>query len=546
MTTLLALLPILWMIVALAILKLPAWKVTSIAAISSFLIAVIPALGFSKDPIIILSGALEGVALAVWPICLVITAAIFTYNLVVKTGAMECIKSMLASVSEDKRILALLLAWGFGNFMEGMAGFGTAVAIPAAMMVALGFNPLRSIIACLVANSVPTTFGSIGIPTTTLAALTGIDPINLGTYISTQLFVLNAITPFFIVAIISSSLKAIKGVFVPTILTGLALAIPELFMNFVVGPELSVIGASIVIMAFIVLTAKIFDPKDPNYRVQSDKRPAITKGQALQAASPFILIFILLILASNLFTPLNSVLTSIKTSIPIYMGQGAKPYTFVWITTPGILIFIAAIIGGLIQNASPSTMLKTAGTTLNNLKLTYLTIITIVITAKIMTYSGMTSAIAATIVGAAGNMYPAVAPLIGALGGFLTGSGTNSNVLFGPLQAAAADQLNFGDKDLSLWLAAINSGAAGLGKMLAPQSIAIAIGAVIPALKEYNQKQGLSEEQGKKEESQINPSNIMKQVFPYFFVFLAIDGAISFLGHNFINHIDAALALIGK
>ena len=110
MTTLLALLPILWMIIALAILKLPAWKATSIAAISSFLIAVIPLLGFSKDPVIILSGALEGVALAVWPICLVITAAIFTYNLVVKTGAMECIKSMLASVSEDKRILALLLA----------------------------------------------------------------------------------------------------------------------------------------------------------------------------------------------------------------------------------------------------------------------------------------------------------------------------------------------------------------------------------------------------------------------------------------------------
>ena len=277
MTTFLALLPILWMIVALAILKLPAWKVTSIAAISSFLIAVIPALGFSKDPIIILSGALEGVALAVWPICLVITAAIFTYNLVVKTGAMECIKSMLASVSEDKRILALLLAWGFGNFMEGMAGFGTAVAIPAAMMVALGFNPLRSIIACLVANSVPTTFGSIGIPTTTLAALTGIDPINLGTYISTQLFVLNAITPFFIVAIISGSLKAIKGVFVPTILTGLALAIPELFMNFVVGPELSVIGASIVIMVFIVVTAKIFDPTGCK----------AIKGQPLQKAKPY-------------------------------------------------------------------------------------------------------------------------------------------------------------------------------------------------------------------------------------------------------------------
>ena len=183
LTTFLALLPILWLIIALAILKMPAWKATTIAAIGSFIIAVVPGLPFAKDPSIIFSGALEGAALAIWPICLVILAAIFTYNLVVKTGAMETIKSMLSSVTEDKRILAVLLIWGFGNFMEGMAGFGTAVAIPAAMMVAVGFNPLKSIIACLVANAVPTTFGSIGIPTTTLAALTGINPVALGTYI---------------------------------------------------------------------------------------------------------------------------------------------------------------------------------------------------------------------------------------------------------------------------------------------------------------------------------------------------------------------------
>ena len=145
MTTFLAVLPILWLIVALAILKMPAWKATTIAAIGSFIIAVVPGLPFVKDPTIILSGALEGVALAVWPICLVITAAIFVYNLVVKTGAMETIKAMLSSVTEDKRILAILLAWGFGHFMEGMAGFGTAVAIPAAMMVAVGFDPLKSI-----------------------------------------------------------------------------------------------------------------------------------------------------------------------------------------------------------------------------------------------------------------------------------------------------------------------------------------------------------------------------------------------------------------
>ena len=154
LTTFLALLPILWLIVALAILKMPAWKACGIAAIGSFILAVTY---FEKAAGIMFSGALEGIALAVWPILLVITAAIFTYNLVVHTKAMETIKMMLSSVTSDMRILALLLAWGFGAFMEGMAGFGTAVAIPAAMMVAVGFDPLKSILACLVANSVPTT-----------------------------------------------------------------------------------------------------------------------------------------------------------------------------------------------------------------------------------------------------------------------------------------------------------------------------------------------------------------------------------------------------
>ena len=537
MTTFLALLPILWLIVALSILKMPAWKATTIAAIGSFIIAILP---YAQDPYIMFTGALEGAALALWPICLVIAAAIFAYNLVVKTGAMDTIKDMLSSVTEDKRILALILVWGFGNFMEGMAGFGTAVAIPAAMMVAVGFNPVKSIVACLVANSVPTTYGSIAIPTTTLAALTGTNPLELGTYISSQLFLLNVITPFFIVAILFG-LKAIKGVFLPTLLAGLALALPEFFINLFMGPELSVIASAVIIMIVIIATAKVLDPKDPAYRLEGESAPSVSFGKGLQAASPFIFIFVLLLLASKLFAPANEVFTAIKTSVPIYMGEGAKPYTFVWLTTPGILIFIAAFLGGLIQKASVGTILKTAGTTVTNLKFTFLTIVTIVITAKLMTYSGMTADIAEAIVNATGTFYPAFAPLVGALGAFITGSGTNSNVLFGPLQVAAAGQLDFGGKDLALWLAAINSGAAGIGKMLSPQSLAIAIGAVVPALDMYNEKNKVEAHKAKEMHDAINPSNLMKQVFGYFLLFLVIDGLISFFGHNFSMYIDALI-----
>lgn len=465
MTTLFALIPLLWLIVALAILKVPAWKACGLAAIVTYIIAITH---FDKSPSIMFTGALEGVALAIWPILLVITAAIFTYNLVVHTKAMDTIKMMLSSVTSDMRILGLLLAWGFGAFMEGMAGFGTAVAIPAAMMVAVGFNPLKSILACLVANSVPTTFGSIAIPTTTLATLTGLDPVHLGTFISAQLFILNVVAPFFVVGIIGGGFKALKGVFTITLLAGLALAIPELIINMSAGPELSVMVPSIIIMGVIILGAKYLPTNDPEYKVETTTEK-ITTSQALTAAIPFLLIVVFLILTSKLVPAINGPLASIKTSVPIYTGEGAKPYTFVWIATPGIMIFLAAFIGGSIQKAGFGEMLGVLKKTMVNLKFTYITIISVVVTAKLMTYAGLTSDIARSLVSVTGEFYPAFAPLVGALGAFITGSGTNANVLFGPLQLAAAHDLNPAFTELPLWLAGINSGAAGIGKMFSPQ-----------------------------------------------------------------------------
>ncbi|MDD7291877.1 L-lactate permease [Veillonella caviae] len=534
LTVLLALLPIIWLIVALSILKLPAWKATSVAAIGSFIVAITY---FQADPMIMVSGALEGAALAIWPILLVITAAIFVYNLVVHTKAMETIKTMLSSVTSDMRVLALLLAWGFGAFMEGMAGFGTAVAIPAAMMVAVGFDPLKSIIACLVANSVPTTYGSIGIPTTTLASLTGLDPVHLGTFIAVQLFLLNIIAPFFVVMIIGGGVKALKGVFLVTLLSGLALAVPEVIINKLLGPELSVISASIAIMAVIILCAKFLPPNDPAYQVKQADAPKVSGSEGLIAAMPFILIFVLLLLTSKLFPAINGPLASIKTSVPIYQGEGAKPYTFVWIATPGIMIFIAGILGGFIQKASAGEIFGTLGSTVKNLKFTYLTIITVVMTAKLMTYSGMTIEIANALVAATGTMYPAFSPIVGALGAFLTGSGTNANVLFGPLQIASAQSLDPTNwEDLGFWLAAVNSGAAGIGKMLSPQSIAISIGAVGPALKAYlDSHKEITPEEAHKLEHEVEANVIMNSAFKYFLIFIIMHGAIAFFGQNYIH-----------
>ena len=538
----LAVLPILWLIVALAVLKMPAWKACLAAAVGSYVLAV----GYyEKDAFIMATGALEGIALAVWPILLVITAAIFTYQLVVHTKAMDTIKIMLSSVTSDKRILALLLAWGFGNFMEGMAGFGTAVAIPAAMMVAVGFDPLKSILACLVANSVPTTFGSIAIPTTTLASLTGLQPAELGTFIAAQLFILNIVTPLFIVGIIAGGVKAIKGVFIQTIIAGLALAIPELIINmYAGGPELSVMGSSVVIMGVIIAIAKLMPVNDPEYKVETGAVRTVSAKEGLIAASPFILIFILLIGTSKLVPPVFNALIQFKTAVHIYAAEGAKPYTFVWIATPGIMIFISAFIGGFIQKANFGTQTTVLANTFKTLKLTYVTIISVVVTAKLMTYAGMTSLIANALVAATGTMYPAFAPVIGALGAFLTGSGTNANVLFGPLQTAAAHQLTPGHDTLALWLAATNSGSAGVGKMFSPQSIAIAIGAVGPALNTYIEEHKIDAQRADQLRHSIDASSIMVHVSKYFLLYLIVFGIFTYFGQAFFPQLENLLTLV--
>ena len=175
---LLALVPIIWLVVMLLCFKWPAWK----AAIGSFVLSCVLAFAWWHLPAAqIATASLEGFLMALWPIVLVIIAAVFTYNLCVRTGAMDVIGSMITSISSDRRLLALLVAWCFGGFMEGMAGFGTAVAIPAGMLAGLGFEAVPAVLICLLANGVPTPYGSIGIPTVSVAGLVGLDSLHLAT-----------------------------------------------------------------------------------------------------------------------------------------------------------------------------------------------------------------------------------------------------------------------------------------------------------------------------------------------------------------------------
>ena len=466
----LGLCPILWLIFALTVLNWPTYK----AAFGSLLISALLSIAIWQQSFLnTFTAACEGYLMALWPIIVVIIAAVFTYNLSLRTRGMEIIKQMITSVSSDKRILVLLVAWCFGGFMEGMAGFGTAIAIPASMLVALGFNPLFSCLVCLIANGVPTPFGSIGIPTVTLANLVGLENTQLAFTQTLQLAPFMILCPFLIVMATGKGFKALKGVSLVTLVSGLSFLIPQMIVAKFVGAELCVVVGSVCSLLCTILLGSKVKP-EPEYEMQLEAHEKITASKALKAWSPFIFIFIFLLSTSKLVMPVNTYLSKFATSTTIYTGDNPSTMTFTWINTPGVWIFLSAILGGLIQKATFRDFKVVFVATIKQMSQTIITMLCVLGCAKIMGYAGMIASIASFAIAITGSFYPFFAPWIGCLGTFVTGSGTSSGVLFGAVQESAAQSL----QAKPYWIVALNSLGVAAGKMLSPQSIAIALSSV--------------------------------------------------------------------
>nr|WP_304597654.1 L-lactate permease [Dubosiella newyorkensis] len=504
----LGLCPILWLIVALTLLKWPTWK----AACGSMIVAFLLALFVWKLPVMETStAALEGFLMALWPIVVVIVAAVFTYNLTVRTGAMELIKQMMTSVTSDKRLLVLLVAWCFGGFMEGMAGFGTAIAIPAGMLVGLGFPALFSCLVCLIANGVPTPFGSIGIPTVTLANLVGLENTYLSFTETLQLAPFMILCPFLIVMVAGKGVKALKGIWPIVLMSGVAFVFPQIAIAYFVGAELAVVVGSVCSMAVTILMSLKKKP-DPAYQMDIQKGASLTLKKALVAWSPFICIFILLLSTSKLLPPVNSYLSQFASNVIVYSGENPNTLTFTWINTAGVWIFLSAIIGGLIQKANWNDFKTVFIATLKQMTPTILTMCFVLACAKIMAYSGMISSISEFAILVTGAFYPFIAPWLGALGCFVTGSGTSSGVLFGAVQMNAAEALHLNP----YWIVALNSLGVGAGKMLSPQSVAIALSAV---------------------DGNGQDSKLLSMILPYGAAFLIIMSILAYVGTLFFGQL---------
>lgn len=460
-----AMIPVLWLIVSLGVLKMPAHKTCSFTVILTLAIAIICWRMKFIDGI---TATVEGMAIALWPILLVIVAALFTYNLAVETKTMDVIKKMLSSITTDKRIQVLILAWGFGGFLEAVAGYGTAVAIPASILASLGFNPLFAAVICLLANTVPTAFGALGIPVTTLATVTGLEVVHLSYVTSIQLAGFIVLIPFLLVILTEKSIKALKGVVGITLVSGITFAAPQVFIAKYLGADLPALVASICSMACTILMAKVMNKE----KVET-KEDKIGLKEGVLAWLPYILLCGLILIASPLVPSINSLLAKASSNIHIYTGDATSTTSFSWINTPGMMILIATFIAGLIQKLKFTYMLDVLKRTVIQLKTSFITIMSIVAISKIMSHSGMTSSISFGLCAITGSFYPLIAPLLGAIGTFVTGSDTSANILFGALQTEAAKSLSIDP----YWIAAANTAGATAGKMISPQSIAIATSA---------------------------------------------------------------------
>ena len=481
-SALVAIIPILVIFWALIIKKMQGYKASLLAVLVGLVIAV--AIYGMPVKLALLSTA-NGVLYGLFPITWIIITAVFLFNLTVRSGQFEIIKHFMASITSDRRIQALLIAFSFGSFLEGTCGFGAPVAITAAMLVGLGFNPLYAAGICLIANTAPVAFGSIGIPITVASQVSSIPELAISQMIGRTLPFLSVILPFYIVFLMSGFKRTIEVL--PAILvSGLSFACLQAYTSNFMGPALPDIIAGIGSIICLILCLKFWKPATV-WRFPNEQDPTIdtdihyTTGQILRAWSPFIVLTIMVIAWG--LQPIKQVFNSIgqlQFEIPglhnVILDKNSNPlphiFKFNYMSAAGTSILLSALIAIPLVGLRFKEGLKIFAATLNQLKFSIITVAAVLAFAYILNDSGMTITMASTLANT-GVLFPFFAPVLGWLGVFITGSDTSANALFGKLQSATATSIGI---DPVITVAANASGGV-VGKMISPQSIAVAAAA---------------------------------------------------------------------
>lgn len=484
LSALVAALPIIFIFWALIIKKIKGYLASLLTVLIAILVATV---AFGMPVKLALLSTAHGALYGLFPICWIIIAAVFLYNITVQSGQFEIIKYFMASITSDRRLQAVLIAFYFSAFLEGSAGFGTPVAITAAMLVGLGFNPLYAAGICLIANTTPVAFGSIGIPVTVASQVSGISEMAISQMAGRTLPLISFIIPFYLVILMSGfkkSFEVLPAVFV----SGLCFAFFQWFTSNLMGPMLTDVISSCSAIICLVVMLKFWRPVNV-WRFKNEPAPMLSAGttystgQVIKAWSPYI-ILTLIIIAWGL-QPVKDVLNArglITFDIPglhniIRSSNGndilSQTFKLNYLSASGTAIFFSALITVPLFGLSFMKATKIFLLTLNQLKYPVITITSILGFSYITNNSGMSISMANVLV-STGVLFPFFAPVLGWLGVFITGSDTSSNALFGKLQYSTASSLGVDP------VVTVTANATGgcIGKMISPQSIAIGAAAV--------------------------------------------------------------------
>ncbi|MCP1166308.1 MULTISPECIES: L-lactate permease [Bacillus] len=499
-----ALIPIIFFFLALAVFRMKGY----VAGFITVVLTILVALFAYKMPFTMAMAATGyGFLYGLWPIAWIIIMSVFLYKISVKTGQFDVIRASVLSITNDHRLLVILIGFSFGAFLEGAAGFGAPVAITAALLAGLGLNPLYAAGLCLIANTAPVAFGAMGIPITVAGQVTGIDPHKIGQMAGHQLPFLSLFVPFFIVFLMDG-FKGVRQTWPALFVAGSSFAITQFITATFLGPELPDITSALVSLVSLSLFLKVWQPKEIYQSKQANSEvaatttatsmPKLTVGKVVKAWSPFIILTVMVVIWSQsffkaLFAPGGALESLVfKFEIPGLHNLVMKAEPIVNKPTPyeailkldvlsatGTAILIACIISIFILKMSAKDAVATFKETLNELKMPILSIGFVLGFAFIANYSGLSSTLALALAGT-GGLFPFFSPFLGWIGVFLTGSDTSANALFSNLQAITAQQVGVSE----VLLVAANTTGGVTGKMISPQSIAIACAAVGLAGKE--------------------------------------------------------------
>lgn len=475
-SALVAALPVVALLYAIGVRRAAAWQSSLIGLVAALLVALF---AYRMPPLLAFDAALYGAAFGAFPIFWIVFWAIVLYRITVDTGKFEILKTSIGHLTGDAALQSLLIAFAFGAFLEGAAGFGAPVAVAAAILGGLGFSAFNAAGVCLLANTAPVAFGSIAIPLVTLAATTGLPIDDLSKWVGRLCAPVSIVIPAYLV-LVMGGIQELKRVWPAALVCGAAFASVQFAVSNFVGPYLTDILASLAAILSLLCLLKFWHPDG----IRPTGFP-YRFSQIVGAWSPYILlvVFVLLWSLDSVKAVLNSVslivpwpgLHNAIVQIPPVVAKASKYaalYRFRYLAEAGTACAFSTLAAAALLRVGPRQYLGIVAAAARQLRFSFVSMISVLALAFVMNYSGATATLGLAFP-ASGAAFPFFSAMLGWLGVFLTGSDTSSNALFGSLQQITANRLGLGPA----LMASANSAGGVMGKMISLQSIAVAAAA---------------------------------------------------------------------